>query len=180
MSLTLRTKFHLHPAPNDQSVSVSVSVSVSTNQSVLFSAVHYVQCSKDQWIANTPRRLPALQGSCVVIPCTYMYPKPKSGQILNRFRGFWKLGRKIISSNLPKWKVFQEFKKRTQFLGDLRSQNCTMLLDGVRQTDVGPFYFRIEMPQYKSFSYTGNSVSIDVLREYCGNYINHFWQDFTH
>ncbi|XP_044065400.1 sialic acid-binding Ig-like lectin 14 [Siniperca chuatsi] len=40
-----------------------------------------------------------------------------------------------------------------------------MLLDGVRTTDVGPFYFRIEMPQYKSFSYTQNAVSIDVIHD---------------
>uniref|UniRef100_A0A3B4XUH4 B-cell receptor CD22 first Ig-like domain-containing protein n=1 Tax=Seriola lalandi dorsalis TaxID=1841481 RepID=A0A3B4XUH4_SERLL len=119
---------------------------------------------RGQWIAKIPTLIPALQGSCVVIPCIYTYPKPNSNAILNRWRGFWRKGNKIVSTNLPKWKMTNEYKKRTQFLGDLKMRNCTVLLDGVRRTDVGPFYFRIEIPQYKSFSYTKNTVSIDVTR----------------
>ena len=125
-----------------------------------------VQSDHTQWLIDVPSRIPAVQGSCVVIPCTYAYPKPKSKAILNRWRGFWKRGTKIVSTNLHKWKLTEEFKKRTQLLGNLRARNCTMFLDGVRSTDVGPFYFRIEMPQYNSFSFTEKTVSIDVIREY--------------
>lgn len=139
-----------------------------------FLVIHDAQSSRSQWTANIPTKIPALQGSCVVIPCTYTYPKPTSNKILNRWRGFWRKGNKIVTTSLPKWKLSEEYKKRTQFLGDLPSRNCTMLLDGIRKTDVGPFYFRIEMPQYKSFSYTKNTVSIDVIREYCVEYFNNF------
>ncbi|KAM7382724.1 hypothetical protein PAMP_002441 [Pampus punctatissimus] len=127
--------------------------------------IHDVRCSHGFWTANVPTKISALQGSCVVIPCTYTYPKPTSKKILNRWRGFWRKGNKIVATNLPKWKLNKEYKKRTQFLGNLQARNCTMLLDGIRKTDVGQFYFRIEMPQYKSFSYTNNTVSIDVLRD---------------
>ncbi|KAM7420542.1 hypothetical protein PAMA_014992 [Pampus argenteus] len=125
--------------------------------------IHDVQCSRGFWTANVPTKISALQGSCVVIPCTYTYPKPNSKKILNRWNGFWRTGNKIVAANLPKWKLNKEYKKRTQFLGNLQAHNCTMVLYGIRKTDVGPFYFRIEMPQYKSFSYTNNTVSIDVL-----------------
>uniref|UniRef100_A0A8P4FUT1 Ig-like domain-containing protein n=1 Tax=Dicentrarchus labrax TaxID=13489 RepID=A0A8P4FUT1_DICLA len=131
---------------------------------LLLHGIQDVQSSNGQWTATVPTKIPALQGSCVVIPCTYTYPKPNSKKTLNRWRGFWMKGKKIVSTNLPKWKLAQEYKKRTQFLGNLQSRNCTMLLDGLRQTDVGPFYFRIEMPQYKSFSYINQAVSIDVIR----------------
>uniref|UniRef100_A0A3B4FMQ2 Ig-like domain-containing protein n=1 Tax=Pundamilia nyererei TaxID=303518 RepID=A0A3B4FMQ2_9CICH len=100
----------------------------------------------------------------VVIPCTYNYPRPSSKKIINSWLGFWKKGNKVVATSIQKWKLPVEYKKRTQFLGKLRTRNCTMLLDSVRSTDVGPFYFRIEMPQYKSFSYTQNAVSIDVIR----------------
>ncbi|XP_039973307.1 myelin-associated glycoprotein-like [Xiphias gladius] len=132
---------------------------------LLLQVTHCVQTPRGQWTANIPTKIPALQGSCVVIPCIYTYPKPISNKILNRWRGFWRKGNKIVSTNLLKWKLPKEYKKRTQFLGDLQSRNCTMLLDGVRGTDVGPFYFRIEMPQYKSFSYTKHTVTIDVIRD---------------
>uniref|UniRef100_A0A3Q1I1S3 Ig-like domain-containing protein n=1 Tax=Anabas testudineus TaxID=64144 RepID=A0A3Q1I1S3_ANATE len=118
-----------------------------------------------KWTANVPAVIPALQGSCVVIPCTYNYPKPKSKKILNRWKGFWKKGNKIMSTNLRKWKLPKEYKRRTKFLGNLKWHNCTMMLDGIRKTDVGPFYFRIEMPQYKSFSYINNTVSLLVMSE---------------
>ncbi|CAK6960437.1 sialic acid-binding Ig-like lectin 14 [Scomber scombrus] len=131
---------------------------------LLLHVIHDVQSSPGLWTADIPKTIPALQGSCVVIPCTYNYPKPAS-KILNRWRGFWRKGNKIISTNLPKWKLNSEYKKRTQFLGNVQRRNCTMLLDGIRKTDAGPFYFRIEMPQYKSFSYTKHTVSIEVVRD---------------
>ncbi|XP_054478318.1 sialic acid-binding Ig-like lectin 14 [Anoplopoma fimbria] len=134
--------------------------------SFLLLHVIHAQSSKGQWSANVPTKIPVLQGSCVVIPCIYNYPKPTSKRPLSRWRGFWMNNKKkVVSTNLPKWKLSEEYKKRTQFLGDLKARNCTMLLDGVRNSDVGPFYFRIEMPQYRSFSYKKYPVTIDVKRE---------------
>ncbi|TMS10810.1 Myelin-associated glycoprotein [Larimichthys crocea] len=132
---------------------------------LLLHVIRDVQSSPGQWTASVPTRIPALEGSCVVIPCTYNYPKPNSKKPLNRWRGFWKKGDTIISTSLSSWKLLPEYKKRTSFLGNLASHNCTMQLDDVRQTDVGPFYFRIEMPQYKSFSYRKHPVSIDVISD---------------
>lgn len=127
--------------------------------------IHDVQSAKSQWMALVPSTIPAVQGSCVVIPCTYNYPRPSSKKIINSWLGFWKKGNKVVATSIQKWKLPVEYNKRTQFLGKPRTRNCTMLLDSVRSTDVGPFYFRVEMPQYKSFSYTQNSVSIDVIRK---------------
>ncbi|XP_018542992.1 sialic acid-binding Ig-like lectin 14 [Lates calcarifer] len=131
---------------------------------LLLQVTHGVQSPRGQWTANIPTKITVLQGSCVVIPCTFTFPMPTSKKILNRWIGFWKKGNKVVSTNIPKWKIPKEYKKRTQFLGDLTSRNCTMLLDGVRMTDVGSFYFRIEMPQYKRYSYIQNPVTINVTR----------------
>lgn len=154
----------------------------SNYRSVFFFALvsHCVQSPGGKWTANVPAVIPALQGSCVVIPCTYNYPKPKSKKILNRWKGFWKKGNKIMSTNLRKWKLPKEYKRRTKFLGNLKWHNCTMMLDGIRKTDVGPFYFRIEMPQYKSFSYINNTVSLLVMSEYCCNFKPLYSVLFTH
>ncbi|XP_034409177.1 sialic acid-binding Ig-like lectin 14 [Cyclopterus lumpus] len=133
--------------------------------SFLLLHVIHVQSSSGQWLANVPARIPVVQGSCVVIPCSFNYPRPTSKQILNRWKGFWKDGKKFVSTTIPKWKLAEEYRRRTTFLGDLAARNCSMLLDGVRNTDVGPFYFRIEMPHYTSYSYTMNPVHIDVLRK---------------
>ncbi|XP_012712028.2 myeloid cell surface antigen CD33 [Fundulus heteroclitus] len=121
-----------------------------------------VQSASNQWLIKVPSNIPALQGSCVVIPCVYTYPKTK--KILNRWVGFWKRGEMIVSTNLPKIKLTQEFRKRTKLMGNLRSGNCTMRISSVRTTDVGPFYLRIEIPQHKSFTFSTNTVTIDVSK----------------
>ncbi|XP_029133808.2 sialic acid-binding Ig-like lectin 14 [Labrus bergylta] len=124
----------------------------------------HFESSHGQWAAIVPPKISAVQGSCVVIPCSYTYPKRASKEILNRWIGFWKKKATIISTNLPKWKLPTKYRKRTLFLGNLQTHNCTMMLDGVRRTDTGPFYFRIELPQYgRSYSYTKNDVTIDVM-----------------
>uniref|UniRef100_A0A3Q2PYN5 CD80-like immunoglobulin C2-set domain-containing protein n=1 Tax=Fundulus heteroclitus TaxID=8078 RepID=A0A3Q2PYN5_FUNHE len=120
--------------------SLSMVTSIST-------CMCYVQSASNQWLIKVPSNIPALQGSCVVIPCVYTYPKTK--KILNRWVGFWKRGEMIVSTNLPKIKLTQEFRKRTKLMGNLRSGNCTMRISSVRTTDVGPFYLRIEIPQHK-------------------------------
>ncbi|XP_047453764.1 myeloid cell surface antigen CD33-like [Mugil cephalus] len=131
--------------------------------SLLFFCVIHEVGSFSKWTANIPSVIPALQGSCVVIPCSYFYPKPSTNLLINRRIGLWKTGTKLVSSNM-KLMVNAEYKKRARFLGNLQERNCTMLLDRVRSTDTDPFYFSIRMPQYKSFSYTNNAVSINVTR----------------
>uniref|UniRef100_A0A3Q3B506 Ig-like domain-containing protein n=1 Tax=Kryptolebias marmoratus TaxID=37003 RepID=A0A3Q3B506_KRYMA len=122
--------------------------------------------ASNRWLINVPSKIPAVQGSCVVIPCTYVYPK--TNKKLNRRRAFWKTGNKIVSTNLRKWKLTPEFKKRSLFLGNVRGGNCTMMLDGVRTTDVGPFYFRIELPRYKTYTFSENTVTIVYKTECTG------------
>ncbi|XP_017281977.1 sialic acid-binding Ig-like lectin 14 [Kryptolebias marmoratus] len=129
---------------------------------LMFYVVPDVEPASNRWLINVPSKIPAVQGSCVVIPCTYVYPK--TNKKLNRRRAFWKTGNKIVSTNLRKWKLTPEFKKRSLFLGNVRGGNCTMMLDGVRTTDVGPFYFRIELPRYKTYTFSENTVTIVVIR----------------
>ncbi|MEQ2248044.1 hypothetical protein ILYODFUR_015257 [Ilyodon furcidens] len=47
-----------------------------------------------------------------------------------------------------------------------------MQLSSNRTTDVGPFYFKIEIPQHKSFTFSQNTMTIDVLREYIRDCFN--------
>ncbi|XP_068999181.1 myelin-associated glycoprotein-like [Embiotoca jacksoni] len=124
---------------------------------------HDVQAFNKQWSLDIPSTIPAVEGSCLVIPCMYTHPSHRSLKYLNRWNGFWMRGHEIISSNLP-LKLGKEYNKRTELLGDLKSLNCTMLMYGVRATDIGPFYFRIVIPRYSRFSFLNNPVSINVTR----------------
>nr|XP_033958636.1 myelin-associated glycoprotein-like [Pseudochaenichthys georgianus] len=112
---------------------------------LILHVIHDVHSSSNQWTVTVPEKISVLQGSCVVIPCLYNYPMPKSKKPLTSWSGFWLNGKK--------------------FLGNLAARNCSMLLDSVGKNDVGPFHFRIEMRQYKSFSYSKNPVTLEVTSD---------------
>ncbi|XP_068999179.1 myelin-associated glycoprotein-like [Embiotoca jacksoni] len=115
------------------------------------------------WSVDIPSTIPAVEGSCLVIPCMYTYPSNRFKTSLPPLSGYWKKGKKIISSNLP-LKLDKEYDQRTKLLGDLKSLNCTMLMSDVRATDIGPFHFRIVIPGFNQFSFINNRVSINVTR----------------
>ncbi|XP_043973440.1 sialic acid-binding Ig-like lectin 14 [Gambusia affinis] len=114
------------------------------------------------WLINVPSRIPVLHSSCVVVPCVYMYPK--TNKVLNRWRGFWKRGDTIVASNFLNLRLTDEFHKRSRITGTLQTGNCTWQLYGIRETDTGPFYLRIEIPQHKSYSFVQNKVTLNIFR----------------
>ncbi|XP_008430604.1 sialic acid-binding Ig-like lectin 14 [Poecilia reticulata] len=118
--------------------------------------------SDKDWHISVPSKIPVLQGSCVVIPCEYVYPK--TSKIFKTWLGYWKRGNTVVASNFHNFKLTREFHHRTRIKGALESGNCTWQLNHVRKTDTGPFYFKIEIPQYKSFTFSNNKVTLDIYR----------------
>uniref|UniRef100_A0A3B4FMN6 Ig-like domain-containing protein n=1 Tax=Pundamilia nyererei TaxID=303518 RepID=A0A3B4FMN6_9CICH len=116
--------------------------------------VYLAPSSDTKWKINVERKITAQPGSTVTIQCNFSYPKEIS---TNNVTVFWK-------TNGDKDR--KKYRGKTKLIGDPNKGNCSLQITDITDinTDVGPFYFRIEMPQYKSFSYTQNAVSIDVIR----------------
>ncbi|XP_067094221.1 B-cell receptor CD22 [Osmerus mordax] len=121
-----------------------------------------VQTSASSWTAEVPSQVSALLGSCVVIPCSFNYPEPekKSSEVT----GIWaeKTLEKIYHPDRSS--VLQDYKERTQLVGDLQVKNCSLRIDPLHQSDTGPFHFRVEIKDYEKYSYVDNTVSIDIKR----------------
>ena len=58
--------------------------------------------------------------------------------------------------------VLQDYKDRTQLVGDLQVKNCSLRIDPLHQSDTGPFHFRVEIKDYNMYSYADNAVYIDI------------------
>ncbi|XP_054903889.1 sialic acid-binding Ig-like lectin 14 [Poeciliopsis prolifica] len=128
---------------------------------MVFGMAESLGTSKD-WSIKVPSKIPVLQGSCVVIPCTYVYPRIDS--MSKTWKGYWKRRGTVVASNFPNLKLTREFKHRSRIRGTLQSGNCTWQLNRVRTTDTGPFHFKIEIPQHKSHSFSKNKVTLNVFR----------------
>ncbi|CAL8248708.1 unnamed protein product [Lota lota] len=113
------------------------------------------------WTANIPGSITALNGSCVVIPCSFDYPQfvPKAS---TEFTGIWFDQTKQIVYHPNSTKMMKTYQGRVTLLGTISRKNCTMMIDPVRESDIGPFHFRIEITDYDKFSYKEHSVSVTV------------------
>ncbi|XP_056399883.1 myelin-associated glycoprotein-like [Hyla sarda] len=108
-----------------------------------------LQYSTAKYHSEIPKTLWAIQGSCVVIPCTYNYSDPKISS--ENIRGIWY---NTINEN-TKDEVFIKSKvpkNHTIFVGDLGDGNCSIKIHNVRPENSKIYKFRVEMDHFK-FSY---------------------------
>ncbi|XP_028985714.1 myelin-associated glycoprotein-like isoform X2 [Betta splendens] len=115
------------------------------------------------WTATIPSSVKGLVGSCVVIPCSYNYPDP--GKTVSQFTGIWMDQTNHVIYHSDPSKTVQEYKTRTELVGDITRKDCSLKIDPLQQSDQGPFHFRIEIEDYEKYSYKENHVSITIISE---------------
>uniref|UniRef100_A0A3B4UCQ6 Ig-like domain-containing protein n=1 Tax=Seriola dumerili TaxID=41447 RepID=A0A3B4UCQ6_SERDU len=131
---------------------------ISSNLSLHFITV--VQTEASSWTIQVPSSVKGLPGSCVVIPCTFNYPDPD--KVVTKFTGIWTDATSHVIYHPVESKIMQQYRSRTELLGDVTQRNCSLKIDPLQQTDQGPFYFRIEIADYNNFSFKENRVSISM------------------
>ncbi|CAK6960436.1 myelin-associated glycoprotein-like isoform X1 [Scomber scombrus] len=127
----------------------------------IFLKVNQAQASS-QWTADVPSKVRGLPGSCVVIPCSYTYPDP--GKTITQFTSSWQDDNNKLIYHPVASKIMEQYRGRTKQLGDVK-QNCSLKIDPLHQSDIGPFHFRIEIKGYEYYSYHQNKVSITMISE---------------
>uniref|UniRef100_A0A4W4GG31 Immunoglobulin domain-containing protein n=1 Tax=Electrophorus electricus TaxID=8005 RepID=A0A4W4GG31_ELEEL len=100
------------------------------------------------WTFSMPKAITGLPGSCVVIPCSFDFktsqPKNTGDEPLTRLRSLWITRKGEYVFHTGQSNVLDNFKGRTQLLGNPDEQNCTLEIDNVQPHDNGPFCFRAE------------------------------------
>ncbi|XP_075459359.1 B-cell receptor CD22-like [Ascaphus truei] len=113
-----------------------------------------------EWSSSVPHSIRALEGSCVVIPCTFTYPGPP-----REFSITWFLYRtisypEVYNSKYPT-EVLHRYYKRTQLVGDLGKQNCSIKIINVRNNDADIYYPWID-PDKNNFRFYDHPVQLQV------------------
>ncbi|KAL4657678.1 hypothetical protein GN956_G5062 [Arapaima gigas] len=114
----------------------------------------------DRWRVQVPGTVSALQGSCVVVPCTFTYPGRERKRLT--FAGMWLTKDGVFVYHPDAEEVARRFRGRTSLAGDLGRSDCSLKIDHVQQNDGGPFIFRVVIDGVEKFSYTKSEVSIAV------------------
>ncbi|XP_027869359.1 myelin-associated glycoprotein-like isoform X3 [Xiphophorus couchianus] len=112
------------------------------------------------WTSTSPTSVKGLLGSCVVIPCSFNYPVEGNKY---EFTGIWNNPNGVIFRSGSR-QTSQQYQNRFELVGELKSKNCSLKIDPLQKSDVGPFDFRIEIKDYNSYSYK-NSITISVISE---------------
>ncbi|XP_038850572.1 B-cell receptor CD22-like [Salvelinus namaycush] len=112
------------------------------------------------WTAEVPNSVSGLQGSCIVIPCSFNYPEPKIKP--SEFTGIWFKDTYEVIYHPDSSNAITDYRHRTELVGDLRQKNCSLRIDPLHRSDEGPFTFRIEIKNYNKASYKDDRVSIAV------------------
>ncbi|XP_056457914.1 sialic acid-binding Ig-like lectin 14 [Gadus chalcogrammus] len=113
------------------------------------------------WTADIPSSITALIGSCVVIPCSFDYPHfvPKPS---TQFVGVWFDQNDSIIYHPVSSRMVESYRGRVSYLGDINGKNCTVMIDPVKESDKGSYYFRIEISDFNKYSYSEKKVSVTV------------------
>lgn len=105
------------------------------------------------------KNLDALVTSCVVFPFSFTHPHENLPT--SRLGGIWhrsnKRNEKIYYEDNTK--VLDNFRARTQLLGQLGQNNCTLEIIEIKDHDNGPFCFRIELAQTETDAFTTDKFS---------------------
>ncbi|XP_078251090.1 sialic acid-binding Ig-like lectin 13 isoform X1 [Rhinoraja longicauda] len=100
-----------------------------------------------QWTAGNPRHVTAQNGLCARIPCNYTYPSAHRNEDRT---GIWYKGGKLNNKHSVAFhsgnpsQESSKFRHRTRLSGDLRDNDCSLVIDNVTQDDHGPYFFRVE------------------------------------
>ncbi|XP_042593481.1 Schwann cell myelin protein-like, partial [Cyprinus carpio] len=113
---------------------------------------------------SLPKRLEALNGSCVFIPCTFDIDQQYEKDLTDSAKRMWfKDGGStaVFDSSSPKTGLL-----KGEIFGTATQKNCTTRFDNVDQNHNGSYYFRIETNGELKHSYTEptySQVQIGVL-----------------
>ncbi|XP_053305921.1 sialoadhesin [Spea bombifrons] len=116
------------------------------------------------WDVQCPDTRKSVSGSCLLIPCSFNYPRdvqPVKGIVPIWFKNY---GANRMLVYHPTGAIDGTFQGRADFLGDVTQKNCTIVINDVKTQDAGAYKFRFEITGVNNWL-GKNEVQADVTDE---------------
>lgn len=115
------------------------------------------------WGVSSPGSVVGVQGSCLLIPCIFTFPKDV--QIPSGITAIWYYdlanSKKVVIHSEKPDSVDAKFRGRAQLLGQVLRGTCNLLLQDLRPEDSGTYNFRFEISEGNRWSDTkGTKVTV--------------------
>ncbi|XP_036073324.1 vascular cell adhesion protein 1 isoform X2 [Oryzias melastigma] len=153
-----------------RSLMAALSVNVLTVYmflSVFFLPGLWAECREASHLhINAPKKLEALSGSCLIIPCSFETTPGKKGQKFNNSReifGLWIKKNPAFLEN-PNNVIFNSRKKENIYpmtiIGNMTQKNCTTLFSNLTTKYTEIYYFRIENGEFEAVDRCKTEIKI--------------------
>ncbi|XP_062868558.1 myelin-associated glycoprotein-like [Trichomycterus rosablanca] len=121
---------------------------------------------------DLPEKVEALNGSCVLLPCTFQIRKEFDSDLQNDPTGIWKKSSFLHVTN-DVWnenrytevfnsKQSEQNQIKGKITGDLKQKNCTTIFYNIQESNTGNYMFKLETPGALKWNFKERTVSINV------------------
>ncbi|XP_067831460.1 Schwann cell myelin protein-like [Heptranchias perlo] len=119
-----------------------------------------VLSTDSNWTVQMPRVLTAQKGLCVTIPCNYSYPNALGPtQLVAVWYKDYERPSQTTVYHTIRSNVDQDYKSRSQLVGNLTEMSCSLMINSIRSADNGTYHFRIELDKE---NYTDGNTYLDL------------------
>ncbi|XP_023806171.1 myelin-associated glycoprotein-like isoform X1 [Oryzias latipes] len=130
-------------------------LTVNMFRSLFFLPGVWTECRERYLHITAPKKLEALSGSCLIIPCSFT-TTPGNEQKFDNTRkiiGMWIKNNRDFENN-PGNVIFNSSKQQNiypmKIIGNLTQKNCTTLFSNLTSKYTEKYYFRIENGEFKA------------------------------
>ncbi|XP_048476539.1 LOW QUALITY PROTEIN: myelin-associated glycoprotein-like [Rhincodon typus] len=115
----------------------------------------------EEWTMTTAARK-AINGSCVVIPCTFDFPSHPYKAVQGAWFKYWYHWKyAVVYSNDPNYGM-STFVGRTDIIGDLEQKDCSLKINNLRPEDSDNYYFYVDVEGFEVHTFK-EPVHLKVL-----------------
>ncbi|XP_004439199.1 PREDICTED: sialic acid-binding Ig-like lectin 5 [Ceratotherium simum simum] len=105
------------------------------------------------------------EGLCVLVPCSFFYPRDaRYGELyMYLFRDGDNLRRRsLVATNNPRQQGNTETQGRFRFLGDPRTDYCSLSIRDARRSDTGVYSLQLQRGHYVNYNYREKKLNLQV------------------